>query len=260
METAMSPTEMDAYLAERLGDGAILESRDEYGTHTVTVPTDRLVELVTLCRDDKHLAFDFFDSSFGVDEREAGFSVITILYSTTLRHRLLIKVFADGGRENPTVPSVAHVFEGANWMERETWDMFGIEFPGHPQLAPRILTVENFEGWPLRKDFHLASRVAKPWPGVKEPAETDEDGNVIVHEPKIGDAPGPMPLDEIMAEQARRVNAVAVEEAPAQEAPVEEAAEEAPVAEAAAPEASQAPPPMAQPPAPSDDETPGGDA
>jgi NADH-quinone oxidoreductase subunit D len=87
-------------------------------------------------------------------------------------------------------------------MERETWDMFGIEFDGHPQLEPRILTVENFEGWPLRKDFHLASRVAKPWPGVKEPAELDEDGNVIERVPGIGDAPGPYVLDEAMAAQA----------------------------------------------------------
>jgi NADH:ubiquinone oxidoreductase subunit C len=45
--------------------------------------------------------------------------------------------------------------------------MFGIEFDGHPGLEPRLLTVENFEGWPLRKDFHLTSRVAKPWPGSR---------------------------------------------------------------------------------------------
>ena len=204
----MSPAELGDYLVERLGADAVLERVDEYGTHTVVAAPERYVELVELLRDDRHLAFDFYDCGFGVDEQVTGFSYVNVLYSTTKRTRLLVKVFAAGGREKPTVPSIAHVFEGANWMERETWDMFGIEFDGHPGLAPRILTVENFEGWPLRKDFHLASRVAKPWPGVKEPAETDEDGNVIEKEPQIGDAPGPMALDEIMAEQARRVNAV----------------------------------------------------
>jgi NADH:ubiquinone oxidoreductase subunit C len=208
----MNSSEIDEYLAQRLGADAILATLDEYDTHTVTVTRESYVAAVTLLRDDKHLAFNMFDSSFGIDEREEGFSVVTILYSTTKRTRILIKVFTEGGRENPTMPSISGVFEGANWMERETWDMFGIEFVGHPQLAPRILTVENFEGWPLRKDFHLASRVAKPWPGVNEPAEKDEDGNVIVKVPRIGDAPGPTSLDEIMAEQARRVNAVELPE------------------------------------------------
>jgi hypothetical protein len=137
-------------------------------------------------------------------------------------------------------------------MERETWDMFGIEFDGHPALEPRILTVENFEGWPLRKDFHLASRVAKPWPGVKEPAELDEDGNVIERVPGLGDAPGPYVLDEAMAAQAiaRRQNAV--DAAAGNEAAVVDA--EPSVSEATAPAAAPAAPaaPAADVPAATD--------
>jgi NADH-quinone oxidoreductase subunit C len=60
------------------------------------------------------------------------------------------------------------VFAGADWHERETHEMFGIEFSGHPGLAPLLLP-PGFEGHPLRKDFVLAARVAKAWPGEKEP-------------------------------------------------------------------------------------------
>ena len=162
---------------------------------------------------------------------------MTVLYSTSTGNRLCLRTRCEGGREAPVCPSVTDVYRGADWMERETWDMYGIEFPGHPGLEPRILTVENFEGWPLRKDFHLTSRVVKPWPGVKEPAELDEDGNVIEREAGVGDAPGPYALDEAMAKQAlerRRAaeealaaaagNAAAVEvgDAPAADAPTSE--------------------------------------
>jgi len=121
------------------------------------------------------------------------------------------------------------LFLGANWMEREAYDMYGIEFAGHPALLPRILTVDNFEGWPLRKDFLLASRVVKPWPGVAEPKELDDDGNVIERETKMGDAPGPYDIDKAIAEQAKRANAPLEIAADEPEEPVLEADEPAAV-------------------------------
>ena len=63
-----------------------------------------------------------------------------------------------------------HVYRGANWHERETFEMFGITFTDHPNLIPLLLP-DGFDGHPLRKDFVLAARVAKEWPGVKEPGE-----------------------------------------------------------------------------------------
>lgn len=147
-----------------------------------------------------------FDCLFGVDRGEDGFDVVAILYSTSRGQRILLRVRCDGGRESPVCPSLVDLYAGANWMERETWDMFGIDFEGHPGLTPRILCAENFEGWPLRKDFYLASREAKPWPGVKEPAELDDEGNPIVKIPGPGEAVGPSILDEVMAEQAKIAN------------------------------------------------------
>ena len=70
----------------------------------------------------------------------------------------------------------ADVYAGAGWHERETHEMFGIDFAGHEPLEPLLLP-DGFEGHPLRKDFVLASRVAKPWPGAKEPGESDGEAS-----------------------------------------------------------------------------------
>jgi NADH:ubiquinone oxidoreductase subunit C len=200
-ERALTPEETESLLRDRLGEG-ILGSTLAYRTFTVHVAPSAWVETMRRCRDEPLLDLDLFDSLFGVDAREDGFDVVAVLYSTSTGNRLCLRMRCEGGREAPVCPSVTALYRGADWMERETWDMYGIEFEGHPGLEPRILTVENFEGWPLRKDFHLASRIVKPWPGVKEPAELDEDGNVIVRVAEIGDAPGPYVLDEAMAAQA----------------------------------------------------------
>ena len=204
-DDAFSPEETEQLLRERLGD-AIVGTHTEYATFTVEVDNESFAEVAEVCRDERVLAYDFFDCLFGIDAREEGFDVVAVLYSTSTGNRICLRTRCPGGREEPTCPTITGVYRGADWHERETWDMFGIEFTGHPGLEPRILTVENFEGFPLRKDFHLASRVVKPWPGVKEPAELDEDGNVIERVPRIGDAPGPYELDKAMAEQAKLAN------------------------------------------------------
>jgi NADH:ubiquinone oxidoreductase subunit C len=204
-DQALSPEETAELLRDRVGD-AIGDATVEYGTFTLWVANERYADVAELCRDERLLAFDFFDCLFGVDARDEGFDVVTVLYSTSTGNRICLRTRCPGGRETPTCPSLTGVYRGADWHEREAWDMFGIEFAGHPALEPRIFTVENFEGWPLRKDFPLATRAAKPWPGVKEPAELDDEGNVIERKPQLGDAPGPYELDKAMAEQAKLAN------------------------------------------------------
>jgi NADH:ubiquinone oxidoreductase subunit C len=229
-DRALTPDEQVALLRDRLGDDAVTAVTDAFGVLTVHVDPARWVEVAERCRDEELLAYDLFDSVFGIDARDEGFDVVAILYATSTGTRVALRARVPGGREAPVIGSLTGLFRGADWHERETWDMFGIEFEGHPGLAPRILTVENFEGWPLRKDFPLASRVAKPWPGVNEPAELDEDGNVIEREPRLGDAPGPYELDKAMAEQAKLANPLP-EPATASGAAVEDRAEDADVAQ-----------------------------
>jgi NADH:ubiquinone oxidoreductase subunit C len=174
----MSPDDLATYLGDRL-EQRLLSHVVAHDQLTLTVEPSAVPIAAQLCRDDPRLAFDFFDFLTAVDEREDGFAVIVHLYSTLHRHHIQIRALADGGRDAPTVPTISHIYGGANWHERETYDMFGITFEGHPGLLPRILTVENFEGFPLRKEFLLMTREVKPWPGLKEPKEVedDEDGD-----------------------------------------------------------------------------------
>jgi len=166
----MTPEDLAEYFRDKLG-ARVTDTKVAHGQLTVTVDPEALPTAARLCKEDPALRFDFFDWMSGVDERDAGFGVVTHLYSVEHRHHVNLRAVAPGGRDQPRLPSITGVYRGANWHEREAYDMFGVEFDGHPGLLPRILTVENFEGFPLRKEFHLSTRDAKPWPGAKEPEE-----------------------------------------------------------------------------------------
>ena len=168
-----APETMLQYLSERL-EARLVDSALAYDQLTLVVEPDAWVDAVRLCKEDDALAMRFWEFLDAVDAGEDGFDIVVHLYSVEHRHAVTLRSRAAGGREKPTMPSLTGVFRGANWSERETYDMFGIEFEGHPNLRPRILTIENFEGWPLRKDFQLTTRNAKPWPGAKEPGEPGE--------------------------------------------------------------------------------------
>ncbi|CAM3346570.1 NADH-quinone oxidoreductase subunit C [Stackebrandtia soli] len=110
------------------------------------------------------LGLNYFDWLSAVDEAEDGLRIVAHLWSVPDRRGVLLRSLIDGA----TIESIVDLYPGADWHERETHEMFGVVFPGHPGLTPLLLAPE-FEGHPLRKDFVLASRVAKPWPGAKEP-------------------------------------------------------------------------------------------
>jgi NADH-quinone oxidoreductase subunit C len=99
----------------------------------------------------------------GVAGGETRFQVFARLYDVRRKVGLTIK--ADLGNENPTVDSWTPVYVGADWHERETWEMYGVEFVGHPGLRHLYLPGE-FEGFPGRKDFPMLAREVKPWPGL----------------------------------------------------------------------------------------------
>ena len=170
----MTADELAGYLRERLED-RLLDARIEHGLLTATVAPEAWHTSARLCKFDPRLDCDFFEFLAGVDEREQGFGVVLHVYSIRHGHHIQLRALVPGGREAPALPSVADVYRGADWAEREAYDMFGIDFEGHPGLEPRILTIENFEGWPLRKDFLLTTREIKPWPGLKEPKDEEEE-------------------------------------------------------------------------------------
>ena len=206
----LTPDVLATHVRERLEE-RVTDHLVAYGQLTVTVRPDALPMAVQLCRDDPALAFDFFDFLTGVDEREDGFAVVVHLYSTRHRHHIQIRALAEGGREAPTLPTISHLYAGANWHERETYDMFGVTFDGHPGLLPRILTVENFEGFPLRKEFLLMTREVKPWPGVKEPKEADEDEHGDGAGETVPTGPSAEEKARMAREKAERAKAKAAE-------------------------------------------------
>nr|WP_237419270.1 NADH-quinone oxidoreductase subunit C [Kitasatospora sp. SID7827] len=118
----------------------------------------------------------FLDWLSAVDDLERGFAVCAHLAAVGGPggvRRLLLRTRIP--REKAALPTAVGVYAGAAWHERETLEMFGIEFPGHPHPVTLLLP-DGFEGHPLRKDFVLAARVAKDWPGAKEPGEAADHG------------------------------------------------------------------------------------
>ena len=142
--------ELGAYLADRLGP-ALLASQVALGELTIEVDRGEIVPTLTFLRDDPQCHFGCLIDICGVDypEREQRFDVIYHLLSPWQNRRVRVRVKTD---EATPVPSAVSVFAGANWFEREAYDLYGILFSGHPDLR-RLLTDYGFEGHPLRKDF-----------------------------------------------------------------------------------------------------------
>ncbi len=151
--------------------GAQATAEEAYGVLTVDVPSDAWIPALEAARD--RLGCTFFDWLSAVDEPGTGFRVTVHVAALAPVRRLLLRTTVP--HEAPVLPSAVDVYAGAAWHERETHEMFGVEFTGHPGLD-HLLLPDNFEGHPLRKDFVLAARVAKAWPGAKEPGESEHGG------------------------------------------------------------------------------------
>jgi NADH-quinone oxidoreductase subunit C len=175
------------------GDDVV--AHESYGQTTYDVPVTAWVAGLTTGRD---LGFTYFDWLTAVDELDDGFHVVAHLWSVERAEHLFLRTSVP--RDSPALPTVTGVFAGAAWHERETAEMFGIDFTGHPHLVPLLLP-DGFEGHPLRKEFVLAARAAKPWPGAKEPGESDSDtttspGRRRTSPPGVPDETwGPRPAD-----------------------------------------------------------------
>lgn len=147
--------------------GSAVQATEEYATVTVEVPPAAWVQTVTLARDE--LGMSFFDLLTAVDQHPGGFDILVRVWHPKAREGLLLRTRCP--RDRARVDSLSPVFAGASWHERAVWELFGIDFVGHPGLTPLLLP-DGFEGHPMRKEFVLASRVAKPWPGAPEPGES----------------------------------------------------------------------------------------
>lgn len=147
------------------------------GEITVWVKAPQWVEVSRYLRDDPELSYDLLTDLTAVDylamKKEPRLVVVLQLYSMRYHHSLRLKVAAEG--EPPTVPTLTSVWGGANWLEREIYDLFGIHFSGHPNLR-RIMMPDDWEGHPLRKDHPQ---------GVEEVAFTHNTPSFPEHRPHM---------------------------------------------------------------------------
>jgi NADH-quinone oxidoreductase subunit C len=139
-------------LKERFSED-IKDIYEAFDLHTVVVDKDKIVEVCHFLRDDPKLRFNYLSDICGVDyfPKAPRFEVVYHLYSIPFKYRIRLKCRIDGGDR---VPTVVGIWKTANWHERETYDMYGIVFEGHPDLR-RIYLWEGFEGHPMRKDYPL---------------------------------------------------------------------------------------------------------
>jgi len=160
MSTWSVPDEALTELGERAmaaSDGAVSGYHVAFGEVALSVSAARIVEVMSLLRDDPALQFQQLIDVCGADypQRAKRFDVVYHLLSMTKNRRIRVKVETD---EDTPVPSVTGVYPVANWFERETFDLYGVFFSGHPDLR-RILTDYGFHGHPMRKDFPMTGYV-----------------------------------------------------------------------------------------------------
>tara|TARA_B100000959_G_scaffold276480_1_gene331289 strand:- start:314 stop:850 length:537 start_codon:yes stop_codon:yes gene_type:complete len=137
---------------------AVEETSAVHGNETAYIKRDAILEVAKYLRDDASLCFDMPIDCTALDwqnKKPQRFEVVYHIYSTTLKHRLRLKVRL--AEEDIETPALTQIWKGMNWHERECWDMYGVVFTGHPKLK-RVLLYEEFEGFPLRKDYPVEGR------------------------------------------------------------------------------------------------------
>jgi len=162
---------LGSHIADALG-ASVLSYEIAYGELTIEVEPQSIVSVAQFLRDDPECRFVSITDVCGVDypEREQRFDVVYHFMSPYRNLRIRVKLMAD---DVTPVPSITGVFRGADWFEREAYDLYGVLFSGHPDLR-RILTDYGFDGHPLRKDFPLTGFVEVRY---------DEERKRVVYEP-----------------------------------------------------------------------------
>lgn len=148
----MTPQEISEVLAGKFGN-TVLETKIEGVIDPfIKIAPDKIKEVSLFLRDEDTLAFDLLMCLSGMDYTGGKMGVVYHLNSTSLNHKIVLKV--DVTADNPNCESVESVWKTANWHEREAFDLYGIIFNNHPDLR-RILLPDDWEGYPLRKDYEV---------------------------------------------------------------------------------------------------------
>ncbi len=159
----------------------VVSAKEFAGQVTVVVQKDAIARVARHLKDAEDFKYCVDVTAVDWKDRSPRFDVVYHFYSFSKNDRIRVKC---GVAEEEEVPSIASVFLAANWCERETYDMYGIRFTGHPDLR-RILTWDGFHGHPLRKDFPLegvdtgAAIYPEEWPEGGGPSKGDSNRKVV---------------------------------------------------------------------------------
>ncbi len=153
----MTPQQFAAHLGEQYADHKF--SLDELNEECVLLPIEVVPQCFEFLRDDDATQMDYFDFSTCVDRPPDRLDLVYSMYSTLHKHRSQFKVILD--RHNAAIPTISHLWENANWNEREIYDLYGVFFPGHKDLR-RLMMPDDWEGHPLRKDYAHPNLVVRP--------------------------------------------------------------------------------------------------
>ncbi|GBE32473.1 NADH-quinone oxidoreductase subunit C 1 [bacterium BMS3Bbin05] len=171
----MEPSGLAEKVREKFPE-EVIEIQDFRGQVSLVLKKERIPDIFGYLHDDPVFLLDYLKDLCGVDylgKRDSRFEVVYHLYSMEHRHMLRIKVPVS--ESDCVVDSVTSIWIGADWHERECYDMYGIEFKGHPDLR-RILMPEDWEGYPLRKDYPVKGPDSEgEWQGFKEVLRKSEE-------------------------------------------------------------------------------------
>jgi len=183
-----------AVLAARFGD-AVVRSEVIWGETTVFVSRDALHDIVRFLHDEPSERYDYLVDVTAVEYRDGSRPLEVVWHLRALGHRRFLRLKVELPKRGPLrVPSVIDIYSGADWLERECYDMFGIRFEGHPDLRRLLMWEQYKEGHPLRKDFPLRGRFSRS-EQLKQALAADPEARYSMEELSIADAFDSLPED-----------------------------------------------------------------
>ncbi len=151
---AFEPTVIQEKLAEAFGEAVRFAEKSDF--LTIVIPSELVSPVILFLKNDQTLNFHFLTDLCAIhypdNENDSQFCIVYMMHNWITNTRIRIKAFLPG--DNPEIKTISGIFECANWMERETYDFYGVNFIGHPQLK-RILNMDEMVSFPMRKEFPM---------------------------------------------------------------------------------------------------------
>ena len=189
------PVSASAGAVEAQFPGAVLRTVVARGESTIIVALAQLHDIIQWLHDDPSQSFEYLSDVTAVEFRDLAQPLEVVWHLRSLRYRRFIRVKVQIAKgQQLEVPSVWDIYKGADWLERECYDMFGITFDGHPDLRRILLWEQYREGFPLRKDFPLRGRFSRS-EQLKNALAANPESRYSMEELSIADAFEELPLD-----------------------------------------------------------------